>query len=515
MKSLKHNAVMNTILTVSTIVFPLITYPYVSRTLLVEANGRLSFAQSTVNYFALFATLGITTYGIKACAQVRDNKEDISRRVQELVIINIITTAIIFVALIACILLIPKFREEYILLLIYSINMILNVAGLNWLYSALEKYDYITIRSIVFKIISLILMFIFVHAPEDCYIYALITVFANVGSNILNIINARKYITFKPLGNYNLKQHIKPTITLFSTLLAVNVYTNLDNVMLGFIKGDYEVGIYHTAVRIQTILTTLVTSIGAVLMPRLSYYAEKEDKDNFYGVLKKSFKVLLMLSVPITIYFTLFARESVLVIAGSKFLDATLPMQIMMFTVITTALSNIIGMQIFIPVGKEKLFFRAVLVGAVTDLILNMILMPFYGTVGAAIATLVAETVQFVMQIIQGREYVKKIFTRNPFIQTFGTAIASGIIAFLLAKVLPLRGVAYHTVKGVNHIFSFLPDSPRAIFILETIVVLMVTAVVFFGIYFIVLWIIDYKELTQTVEQFTKGKIKRHRTSEV
>ena len=126
MKSLKHNAVMNTILSISTIVFPLITYPYVARVLGVEMNGRLSFAQSTINYFSLFATLGITTYGIKACAQVRDSKEKLSRRVQELLIINIITTVVVFVALVASIMLVPKFNKEWMLLIIYSLNIILN-----------------------------------------------------------------------------------------------------------------------------------------------------------------------------------------------------------------------------------------------------------------------------------------------------------------------------------------------------------------------------------------------------
>lgn len=482
-KSLKHNAVMNVILSISTIIFPLITYPYVARVLGVTMNGRLSFAQSVINYFALFATLGITTYGIRATAQVRDNKRELSKRVQELVIINVITTAIVFAVLFVAILAVPKLRHEWLLLLIYGSNMILNVAGLNWMYSGLEKYDYITIRSIAFKFISLILMFIFVHNPEDGWKYACITVFANVGSNILNIINARKYITFRPIGNYNLKQHIKPTLTMFSTLLAVNVYTSLDNVMLGFIKSDYQVGIYHTAVRIQQILTTLVTSVGAVLMPRLSYYVEKESKGEFYAVLKKSYKVLIMLSVPVTIFFIIFATRTVWVIAGVKYTAAITPMRIMMFTVITTALSNIIGMQIFIPLGKENAFLKAVVCGAVVDIILNAILMPFWGPIGAAIATLIAETVQLVMQAIQGWKYVKKIFEVKSAVIVSVTALIAGGISWVC--MIPVR---IHIVAD-----------------------LCIAAGIFGIVYALILWIIDYKEFTQTVEQFTRGKIRRHR----
>lgn len=487
MKSLKHNAIMNTILSISTIVFPLITYPYVSRTLGVEMNGRLSFAQSTINYFSLFATLGITTYGIKACAQVRDKKEQLSRRVQELFIINIVTTAIVFVVLIGSILLVPKFRQEHVLLLIYSMNMVLNVAGLNWLYSALEEYDYITIRSIAFKIISLILMFIFVHNPSDGFIYACITVFANVGSNILNIIRARKYITFKPLGDYKIKQHIKPTLTLFSTYLAVNVYTSLDNVMLGFISGNFEVGIYHTAVRIQGILSALVTSVGAVLMPRLSYYAHNDEHEGFVRILKKSYKVHLMLAIPVTIFFIAFAPTTVLIIAGAKFFGSVIPMQIIMATVITTALSNILGMQIFIPLGKENAFLKAVICGAVTDLILNAILMPSYGAVGAAIATLIAQIVQFVMQMIQGWEYVKQIFEVISIIKIMIGSVVACAIAYVLMNFV---------YKDVHVVIS-----------------LIISAIIFGGAYLVYLWIIDYKAFTQTVEEYSKGKIKRHKSS--
>lgn len=483
MKSLKHNAIMNTILSISTIVFPLITYPYVSRVLGVEMNGRLSFAQSTINYFALFATLGITTYGIKACAQVRDNKEKLSQRVQELVIINIFTTAIVFVALVVSILCIPTFRHEWLLLVIYSLNMVLNVAGLNWMYSALEEYDYITIRSIAFKIISLVLMFVFVHNPSDGYIYALITVLANVGSNVLNIIRARKYISFRLVGGFNFKQHLKPTIVLFSTYLAVNVYTTLDHVMLGFIKTNYEVGIYHTAVRIQTIMATLVTSIGAVLMPRLSYYVEKKDKGSFFAVLKKSYKVHIMLAIPVAVFFVFFASHTVMIIAGMKYVDSILPMQIMMFTVVTTALSNIIGMQIFIPLGKENAFLKAVICGAVADIILNIILMPKWGAIGAAIATLIAQIVQFVMQVIQGWEYVKKIFVaKSPALLTVASVV-SALLAVLVDRLV---------LSKTNILISF-----------------GISGIVFLIVYMIILWVSKYQEFTQTVEEYTKGKIKR------
>lgn len=483
MKSLKHNALMNVILNISNMVFPLITYPYIARALLVEANGRLSFAQSIISYFTLFATLGITTYGIKVCAQARDNKEDLSRKVQELVIINFFTTFISFVVLGISIIFVARFRQEWALLLIYSVNMLLNVVGLNWMYLGLEKYDYITIRSIVFKFISLILMFIFVHHPSDCYIYACITVFATAGSNIFNIIHARKYISFKPQGKYNIKQHLKPTFMMFSAFLASNIYMNLDNTMLGFIKGNYEVGIYYTAVRMQVVLGTFVTSVTAVLLPRMSYYFKKGQTDILKNTLKKSYRVLLMASIPVVAFCIFFARECILVIAGPNYLDAIIPTQIIMSCIIMMVVTNLIGVQILLPSGKEKSYMYAVIIGAVVDLVLNSFMIPLWGATGAAIATMAAQTAQAIFQIIIARDYVKIMFNGKKTLLIFAvTAIASVITVVVNMNV-------------------------KIFFIYQ----LIVLAGVFFGVYALILWIIGYEDFVEAVEYFTRGHIRRYR----
>lgn len=481
MKSIKHNAIMNGILSIMTIIFPLITFPYVSRILGVEANGRLSFANSVITYFSLFASLGISTYGIRACAKKRENKNELSKTVHELLFINLITTIIVFLVLIFSIIFIPKLNVEFKLLFIYSLNMILNIAGLNWLYSGIENYDYITIRSIAFKIISLILMFIFVHKPEDMYIYACITVFATVGSNILNMINARKYIDYKWIGNYNIKQHIKPTLALFVTSLAINVYTNLDNVMLGFSTNDYQVGIYNTSVKIKSVITSLVTSLGAVLLPRLSNYIENKNKEEFYKVLNKSFAFTSAVAFPLVIYFFIFAKESVLFISGTQYLDSVIPMQILIVLIAITGFSNILGMQILIPTNREKSYMFAVICGAIADFVLNLFLIPSYAAIGAAIATLIAELVQFTIQIIVANKDIKQFFDYKSILKVIFACLISSIIIFIEKPFL-----------------NFNP-----------FITLCISGITFFGIYAIIIWIEDLKIFTETINQLTKGKIKR------
>lgn len=482
MKSIKRNAFVNGILSVANIIFPLITFPYVSRVLLVEANGRLNFSSSAVNYFSLFATLGLTTYGIKACARVREDRKKLSKTVHELLLINVITTSCVLIVFVLALLFVPRFNKEWLLMLIYSWNMILNVVGMNWLYSAMEQYDYITKRSIIFKFIGVVLMFLFVHSPEDCYVYAVITVIANTGGNILNIIYSRKYIDFKWYGNaYECKKHLKPTLAMFSTSLATSVYSGLDSVMLGFIKGNYEVGIYSAAVKIRMVLTTLITSLGTVLLPRMSYYIAQEKWDEFRKVLKKSYNTIIMIAVPMMVYFILCAKPSVLILSGNAYLDAIKPMQILMPIMVISSLSNITGMQILIPTGGEWKFAFSVTCGAITDLILNFMFIPKYGAIGAAYATLFAELVQFVAQLIFTRKYLKGSISWKPTLQVL-LATVGATIAFAAMSLF------------IN---------------LNAFMTLVVTAIAFFGMYAGILLIARYEMLLEMFNMLLNPIIKR------
>ena len=249
--SIRYNFIMNFILTASQFIFPLITFPYVSRVLTAAGNGKVSFVSSVASYFLMIASLGIPTYGIRACAQVRDDRKKLSKTVQEIFLINLVVTILVVITYVICIFTIPRFYEDKTLFLIYGINILLNMFGMNWLFQALEKYDYITIRSMIFKIISVVLMFLLVHQKEDYVIYGAISVFAAVGSNILNFTRIHKFVEFKWSGNYGIKKHIKPILVLFAQSLAVSIYTNLDTVMLGFMKTDVDVGYYNAAVKVK------------------------------------------------------------------------------------------------------------------------------------------------------------------------------------------------------------------------------------------------------------------------
>ena len=427
-KSVKFNFIMNSILTASAMIFPIITYPYVSRILQPEGIGTVSFANSVITYFSMFAQLGIPMYGIRACAKVRDDKEKLTRTVQEIMMINMITCLIVYIAFFCFLYFVPQFRQEKTLYLIMGSLILFNTIGVEWLYKGLEQYSYITVRSIVFKFIALLAMFLLVHEKEDYVIYGGITIFAAAGSNFLNFINLRKYIYLRPMGEYNFRQHIKPISVFFAMSIATTIYTNMDNVMLGFIKGTTENGYYDAAVKIKNILVSFVSSLGTVLLPRVSYYIETGEKEEFSRITKKALNFVFLLSVPLCVYFIIFARPSIYLLSGTMFENSILPMRLIMPTLVFIGLTNIIGLQILVPLGKENQVLYSEIAGAVVNIIVNMFLIPRMGAAGAAIGTVLAEIMVFIVQVYALKDVVVKILKK---ISYWKIAIALVLASFV------------------------------------------------------------------------------------
>lgn len=408
-KSVKYNFLMDFILKVSAFVFPLITFPYASRILTPDGIGKVSFATAVISYFQMVAMLGIPTYGIRACAKVRDDKIKLTRVVHELGIINLFTTAVVYVVFFISVFTIKNFRDQQLLLIITSTNILLDTIGFNWLYTAMEQYKYITQRSLFFKVLSVIALFAFVHQKDDYLIYASISVLSGVGSNIFNLINIRKFIYLKPVGEYNLKQHIKPILVLFAMCAAGSVYTHLDTVMLGLMNTDIEVGYYTAAVKMKNILLSMIVSLGGVMLPRLSYYIQNNKYKEFNTMSAKAFNVIIYISVPVAVYFGIFSKECISFLSGEQFLPATASMQVIMPTVVLVGLTNMMGYQILVPTNRESKVLVSVVVGAVVDTLLNAALIPKFGSLGASIGTLAAEVAVLIVQMIYLRDYIVNI----------------------------------------------------------------------------------------------------------
>lgn len=430
-KSVKFNFIMNFILTASNFIFPLITFPYVSRVLGASGTGKVSFAISVVSYFTMVAALGVPTYGIRAAAKARDDQEKLNRTTQEILIIHLFMMILVSIAYIMAILFVPRFQSDRILFLVVGVSILLDPLGVNWLYQGLEQYGYIAKRSIFLKFVGVILMFMFIHSPDDYVFYGVTSILASAGSNVLNFINLRKYVSLKPVGDYNIKQHLKPILILFAQVVAVNIYTNLDNVMLGFMKTDLDVGLYAAAVKVKTILTSLVTSLGAVLLPRLSYYIMEGRKEEFQALIKKAYNFVIVIAFPLMLFTIFYAKDCLICLSGNEFIGATLAMQIIAPTIVLIGLSNLLGIQVLTPLNREKQLVYSVVAGAVADLILNMVFIPEMGAVGAALGTLVAEAVVLMVQIL----YLKDLFFKIAKQVQYGKIV----LALILASVISIR----------------------------------------------------------------------------
>ena len=431
-KSLKLNFVMNAALTMSSIIFPIVTFPYVSRILMPSGTGRVTFATSLISYFSIFAQLGIPTYGIRACAQVRDDRAKLSKTVHELLIINLIMSFFVYIFLGVALVTVPRLFEDRILYIIISSTILLNVIGMEWLYKGLEKYSYITIRSIIFKFIALIAMFVFVHKKDDYIIYGAISIFAASASNILNIIHARKYIDFSFIGHYDLRKHLKAVLVFFAMSCATTIYTNLDTVMLGFMKSDIDVGYYNAAVKIKVILVQVVASLGGVLLPRCSYYVEKGMWAEFKRICSKALNFVVVIALPLSVYFIIYAQDAIVFLSGAEYLGAIFPMKIIMPTLLFIGITNILGLQILVPLGKERIVLYSEIAGAITDLLLNIILIPKFGASGAAMGTLVAEFVVLSVQYVALRKQLFDIFIKIQYWKIIAATIVSAVASMFV-----------------------------------------------------------------------------------
>lgn len=434
-KSLRINFLMNALLTMSSFIFPLITFPYISRILLPVGSGKISFATSFVQYFNMFAQLGIPVYGIRICAQVRDNRKELTPTAHELLFLNILMGLISYIILGVLIVTVPRLRQERTLYIVISFTIILTAIGMNWLYQALEQYTYITIRSIIFKIIAILAMFLLVHEQEDYVIYGAISIFAASASNICNFINVHKYIDLKFVGKYNIRRHIKPVLVFFAMSCATTIYTNLDTVMLGFMKTDEDVGYYNTAVKIKSILVSLVTSLGAVLLPRASYYIKQGNMSEFKRINKKALNFVFLVSCPLTVYFIMFAKAGIFFLSGKEFGGSILPMQIIMPTLIFIGVSNILGIQMLIPLGKEKIVLYSEIAGAAVDLIINALLIPRYASAGAAIGTVAAELVVVCFQAFALRNDIGQYFKGISYIKILIAVVTSTVVCIWFTQV--------------------------------------------------------------------------------
>lgn len=403
-KSLKTNAVLNTVKTVLSIVFPLITFPYISRVLQVEAIGVYNFSSSIISYFVLLAGLGIATYAIREGAHFRDNKENISRFVSEVFSINMLSTVISYILLFASLIVINKLHDYSLGILILSTEIIFTTIGVNWVCNIFEDFLFIAIQSIAVQFVSLILTLLFVKSPDDLYTYIGIVAFSKCASNVINFFYVRKrYCHFRILWHNNLKRHIKPILVIFSTSVAMTIYVSSDTTMLGFMTDDYQVGLYSTAVKIYSIVKNILAAALVVLVPRFSIILQNKNTEEANRLFSRVFNTLTLLIFPSTFGLFITSRDVIQLVGGERYLDGAISLQLLCCAIIFSLIATLYTSCVLIPKKKEKLVFRATAISALVNIGLNFIFIPWLGINGAAITTIIAEFIVCIMSIAYSR----------------------------------------------------------------------------------------------------------------
>ena len=440
------NAIYSLIKSFSQVVFPMITFPYISRILQTENIGKFNFSNSIIGYITLISTLGITTYAVRECSKVRNDRKKLNQLASQLFSINVIMTIIAYIILILLLVFVKSLNEYISLIGILSVSIIFTTLGTDWINTAFEDFRYITFRVFIIQIFSIIAMFLFVHKPSDYYVYAIITVIATSGSNIANIIYRKKFCTIKFTIRCNIKRHIVPIITLFSLILSQSIFTNSDTIILGFLKGNTEVGLYSTSVKIYTLINSTIASIAWVLLPRMSYLFSVKDYKEINNLVKFSINFTLLLGLPAVLGIFFYSKEIILIIAGSSYLGADISLKILSIALLFNLLNGMIGNIIILPSGNDKLCLKVCVYAAILNIVLNFMLIPMFGLDGAAFSTLVS---QIFILILYKKNIDKKIKIKD-----ISKIILKIIVASLIIPLLKFILNYFFEVSIISNIIT-------------------------------------------------------------
>lgn len=439
MVSIRRNFLYNILLNVSRVVFPLITAPYISRILEPTGVGLYNFANTYSGYFALFALLGIPVYGVREVSKIRESKEDLSEFVSDMYSISIVTTVMISIVYVLTIFCIPQLTQNHIIFLVSGFILYVAPLRVDWYFSGLERFKYITIRVLVIRFISIICMFVFVRTKQDLLIYVIIGVSGTIGGDIWNYVMLCREGIKPKFRIQKLKRHINSLCILFASSLAVSVYSMLDTIILGFMTDYSEVGYYNNANNLSRSLLAIVTSLSAVAIPRISYYASNSNYKEIDILLQKSFSIVSFLSIPMMIGVICVASQFVPLFFGPNFEGSIIPLIIMSGVICVIGFNNITGGQILIGLGCDKLFLKGILTGSVCNVILNIFMIRHLGAIGASISSLTAEIIIFIISFL----YVK-----------YRTPVKLIIPKKDICKTIISCGVFYPLILGLSKLFS-------------------------------------------------------------
>lgn len=453
MTTLRKNIIYNIVHHFLTIILPFIVVPYVSRVLTADMIGIYSYTYSITYYFMIFSMLGINNYGNRVIAKLRGDKEELSKNFLSIYCIQLVMSFImLFSYFLYCLLFANQYEKIAFIQIIYLSSCIFNI---EWFFSGLEKFKIISISGIGMKILSIFLIFLFVKQPNDLWIYTIILSVCSLLEKLVLFVFLKKEITFSKINFEDIKKHIKPCLLLFIPVISVGIYKQMDKIMLGMIGNVTEVGYYEQAEKIISTPMSIVIALGAVMLPKISNLVVKNKQKLIMIYIQKTIELTMFLIFPICFGLIAISSDFVLLLLGADFAKASILVKLLSFSTLFISFASVIRRQYLIPFEKDKVFIISVVVGAISNFIINLILMPKYLSIGACIGTLIAE---FLVMIIQTIYVSKKI----PIFKYFNNIVGffyKSIIMFvcvLLIKRLELEPFLTVLLQVVLGIFIYL-----------------------------------------------------------
>ena len=428
--SLAKNAVFSVIYRLMNILFPLISYGYVARKLTSDYVGRQAAAVNNVSYFIILGSLGIHAYATREIARRKNDKKERDKFYSEMIIIGGILTLIACAVFLLCLELIPVFRADRLLYLICAISVTTNIFNSDWYFQGIEDFKFIAARSFLIKTLSLISVFLFVHKPEDIYIYALIGTLSTVLVHLLGFARAMKdvHLSFRRV---ELKRHLRPLLFLALCLVSTELYARMDVTMLDIMKEHSVVASYSYAQKIVNLIIVTLIAVTAVFLPRLSYYFVNE-KEKFNKLTKFGADAMIFISIPTCLGLAAIAFPLVHVWLGAGYEDAIPCMIILAFMIPLKCIGDIVCYQVMMCAGQESFLMISYMITLFVNGINNLLLIPKYGALGASVASLISEIIVFAIVIVRSRKYQDyKLNIRNLIVTTIASlAMFGSVIGF-------------------------------------------------------------------------------------
>ena len=450
MKVIK-NYLYNLSYQILTIILPIITVPYVTRIFTSDDLGNYGFYNSIVSYFSLFAMLGIGIYGTKQIAAA----SDVSSTFWNIYVIQLIASLLALSVYLIAFFSIPQMGG--VIPLILGIVLFAKMIDISWLFSGKEDFKKITIRNIVVRLIGVISIFTFVKSSDDLYLYVFLIVIFDFLGQFVMWVPARKFIKRPSFNTNTIKKNLHPIVLLFLPQVAISLYAILDRTLLGLLGSYSDVGVYEQGQKLTSILLTVVSSLGAVMLPRVANLLSERRDQEAQNMVKFSFILYNLIIFPMMFGLVAINEVFVKLFLGQNFQDVKYVLYVLVFNIMFVGWTNILGFQVLVVRNKNKEFMLSTTIPAFVCVAVNIAVIPFFGYIGASITSVVVEILVFAIQWYYSRNIINKNLLFN---KDLAKIICSSLIMFgavMLCKMtLGLDGIIgliiYLAVGGISYL---------------------------------------------------------------